>query len=496
MALGNTLAAPSKCEAPSFSGNIKCEINKDSHQESVSTPRTEASTPESGEYTTFSLCDSDKKVGVEDSPGDTVVVERRLQRHMSQTDDHIQLLDRNGDLNEVAGSQSMLSQELIDHQHDENEDLELPESSQSSSSMGMAKRIGLLSQSQEELTQTQEEEEEPTKNQEPLSGLDLLTQVGIKEADKFKSFSAIIKSNATEEIGKGKDTSTKPDPCRDYEGFGSLLEAVAKITEQEASQEYAMNWPGKEASQPPSPASPAAESKKPVKKRKISRSLPLQKNPPAKQRKSDTQKKKERLRRERIEKETERAHEIAKTAAKIAAQTIADPVIAKKLLLSMALARENPRTIPQKLPGKGHVVPEGFFWAHYPPLEIVLKKHMAEYYELSTNQCQSRQQQAFNNYMVDVVKDVAEKQQWEFADSFCDKSLRDRIRCYYKTHIQNAKKRLRTMVRNPTKRANARHLCEHIELIEKHSIQEAQDKAESTPDETTETEQTETQTEN
>jgi hypothetical protein len=106
----------------------------------------------------------------------------------------------------------------------------------------------------------------------------------------------------------------------------------------------------------------------------------------------------------------------------------------------------------------------------------VLKKHMAEYYELSTTKCQSAQQQSFNNDMVVVVKEVANARQWKFADCFDDKTLRDRIRCYYKTHIQNAKKRLRTMVRNPTKRANSRHLMQHLHLIEQHKVDQEKQK--------------------
>lgn len=99
---------------------------------------------------------------------------------------------------------------------------------------------------------------------------------------------------------------------------------------------------------------------------------------------------------------------------------------------------------------------------------------MAEYYELSITKCQSAQQQSFNNELVELVRKESNNQGWLYAPCFTDKNLRDRIRCYYKTHIQNAKKRLRTMVKNPTKRANARHLCAHLDMIEKNVEKNAQ----------------------
>ena len=399
-----------KCNATKVADGISVEICKDSHRDLVSTPRTEASTPESGEYKTYNIGDSGGRIGhtAKSSSKDNSCAERNLQRHYSQTDTHIQLLDRNGDLNEVAGSQSMLSQELIDHEHDQDVndrnddnassyilgDVDLPEGSQSQSSIGIAKRLGLLTQTQEE-EEDDEEEEEPMRKGERESTEDdkksdksiqpviLATASGPMAQEKKKKHDVSKTIPPNDALSPKSDSSKKvveqvplsglelltqvgtanlASP-RENEGFGSLLDAVAKITEQEESGELSMNWGVSPTAAISTTTTTTNKSKKQSKKRKVAPSLPITNHLSAsKQRKSEMQKLKEKLRREKIQQENEKAQAVAKKAAIIAERTISDPVIAKKLLLSMALARENPRSVPQVLPGKGHVVQEGFFW--------------------------------------------------------------------------------------------------------------------------------------
>ena len=140
----------------------------------------------------------------------------------------------------------------------------------------------------------------------------------------------------------------------------------------------------------------------------------------------------------KIQKEKDRksAYEMAQLAAQLAAQTIASPEVAKNLLLSMALVRINPRSAPANWPVRGAVIYDGFFWGTYPPLETILRRHMREYYELSTTKCQSKSQQKFNNRLTVEIRAESKQYGWVFCENFDDKVLRDRIRCFFKTHIQ------------------------------------------------------------
>lgn len=130
------------------------------------------------------------------------------------------------------------------------------------------------------------------------------------------------------------------------------------------------------------------------------------------------------------------------------------------------------------------VIRDGFFWKDVPELEKVLQKHMMEYYYMSENRPQSKKQQQFNNRLVSLVYQEAIARgfvfdpasfsleghsplyfpstttsiecagNWVIPPGFNHKKLRDRIRCYYKTHVQNSKKRLGTLLKNPIKDRN------------------------------------------
>lgn len=67
---------------------------------------------------------------------------------------------------------------------------------------------------------------------------------------------------------------------------------------------------------------------------------------------------------------------------------------------------------------------------------------MEEYYEILIAKHQTREQVQFNQQLVESVKIQAEVNGWVFDPKvFDDKKIRDRIRCFFKTQIQNASKR-------------------------------------------------------
>mmetsp|Transcript_2986 Transcript_2986/g.7084 ORF Transcript_2986/g.7084 Transcript_2986/m.7084 type:complete len:690 (+) Transcript_2986:759-2828(+) len=183
--------------------------------------------------------------------------------------------------------------------------------------------------------------------------------------------------------------------------------------------------------------------------------------------------------------------------AVLAARRIeSDPSLYRAILLRMALERES-KDSPKKplmlacaekqtAGKKSSVIYEGFFWKDYPPLENILRRFMEEYYEMSENRPQSKKQQQFNNRLVSIVHHTATTHGWTFdpdayggseknihspeslpgsCGDFNYKKLRDRIRCYYKTHVQNSKKRLITLLKNPKKAKNREMLLRLVREV-------------------------------
>lgn len=196
--------------------------------------------------------------------------------------------------------------------------------------------------------------------------------------------------------------------------------------------------------------------------------------------------------------------QIAHEAAALAARALKDHNLASRLLLSLILTREKPGKIESIVTNaqalhatadNPYYMPVGFQWCDYPPLEEVLKKYRRQYYELSMDPTlrQTVEQLSFNNRLVALIRQTGMQNHWIFYQktgnenntkkgknrdrdnvvcnnsnhfNWTEKALRDRIRFYYKTNLQNARGRLQTMLKNPSKRSNARNLKELYQLLQ------------------------------
>jgi len=114
---------------------------------------------------------------------------------------------------------------------------------------------------------------------------------------------------------------------------------------------------------------------------------------------------------------------------------------------------EGPATIvvaPRKLKGRASVKPPGamktilrrkFSWKNYPELEAFLVANRDEYLRHSTLNYTVQQKQ-FNNRLTEQLIELAEQNGYVFDSSaFNFVTIRDRIRCYFKSYVQSSKKR-------------------------------------------------------
>lgn len=116
------------------------------------------------------------------------------------------------------------------------------------------------------------------------------------------------------------------------------------------------------------------------------------------------------------------------------------------------------------------IISEGFFWKDYPACELVLYNHMTEYYEISAIKKDYKVQQEFNNILVEEVRQAALDSGFEVDPNFDDKKLRDRIRCFFKTHLQNAKKRLATLQKHADAPENRALVAVFIRMVRNPSL--------------------------
>jgi len=96
---------------------------------------------------------------------------------------------------------------------------------------------------------------------------------------------------------------------------------------------------------------------------------------------------------------------------------------------------------PSRMMEEKTILRKKFSWKHYPELERFLIANRDEYLKHS-NMNYTAEQKQYNNWLTERLLEMAGQHNYMFdPDDFNFVAIRDRIRCYYKSYVQTARKR-------------------------------------------------------
>lgn len=122
------------------------------------------------------------------------------------------------------------------------------------------------------------------------------------------------------------------------------------------------------------------------------------------------------------------------------------PLAPKATLVSKPCLKKTPTTATATSTNSTEKPPtiilrKKFSWKHYPPLEDFLIANREEYLRFSTMNY-TIQQKKYNNTLTEQMIALANAEGYIFdSKDFSFVTVRDRIRCYYKSYVQSLKKR-------------------------------------------------------
>jgi len=145
--------------------------------------------------------------------------------------------------------------------------------------------------------------------------------------------------------------------------------------------------------------------------------------------------------------------------------------IAKKSTsIKIAPKKRQPKNVVPARDGSNKMlIMKRFCWRDFPELENILISNRREYLSFSSRNY-SPTQKKFNNNLTATVIKTAEECGYKFSPQHFDfSSVRDRIRCYYKSYVQGEKKRLFSALAAAASAEESRAIKKEIAFLDSRS---------------------------